>query len=94
MPSQGCLLTIFSYTDYRSNIEKLTKQLNSAGAKFYETMVKKSPTFIDNQLLLFPNKNARVSLDGLKAEVKIKASHFDTLFIKGTRGLNLPDIMV
>ena len=56
-------------------------------------MVKKSPTFIDNQLLLFPDKSAHVSDGRLRNNFLVRASNFDTLFIREEKGIHITENM-
>ena len=51
-------------------------------------MIMKSPTFIDNLLLIFPNKNAHANFKGLDANCQIRAQNFESLFIKESPTIN------
>ena len=37
LPSMGCLITVFSYYDYRQEVRSVLCQLNKAGRNFFDT---------------------------------------------------------
>ena len=78
LQSQNGFLIILTYIDYRQNIKKLTYRLNSKGAHWYEAMVKKSPSFIDNWRLTFPSEDAWV-VSNPKYSMNMK--HLNEVFI-------------
>ena len=80
MPSQHCILTIFSYLDYRHNIKKLVVCLNTAGELYFNAVLKSSPFFTDHLRSLFPPKHERVSInDSLRYPINVR--HLKKLFI-------------
>ena len=80
LPSQHCILTIFSYLDYRHNIKKLVVSLNTSGELYFNTVLKSSPFFTDHLRSLFPSKHERVSINN-SLRYPIKVSHLKKLFI-------------
>ena len=80
LPSQHCILTIFSYLDYRHNIRKLVFSLNSSGELYFNTVLKSNPFFTDHLRSLFPSKHERVDInDSLRYPINVK--HLKKCFI-------------
>ena len=81
LPSQHCILTIFSYLDYRHNIKKLVYSLNTSGDLYFNTVVKSSPFFTDHLKSLFPPKHERVKINE-SLRYPINVQHLKKLFIQ------------
>ena len=90
LQSQHCCLTVFTYLDYRQNIKKLIICLNSAGVKYYNTMVKKSPYFQDNLRLLFPSKHSFVTPKSIQQMVykPVNVGHLNQVFLSASPSSN------